>query len=227
MAVVLASAALLASALIGASLVGGRGGGEAERAAASPVPAAADRLLRGIPQDGIALGRPDAPVTLVEYADLQCPYCAQWAYEAFPAIVEEYVRPGKVRLLFRGLAFIGPESELALRAALAAGEQDRLWDVVHGLYTNQGPENGGWVTEGLLRHVGLAAGADAERMLDETHSVPVERELAAAARAARSAQIPGTPAFEIGATGGVMRRLELRSLDADALRPSLDELLRR
>ena len=36
-------------------------------------------LLRGIPQAGIALGSPDAPVTLVEYADLQCPFCAEWA----------------------------------------------------------------------------------------------------------------------------------------------------
>lgn len=221
--IVFGGAALLAAALIAASLLGSRGGG----AELGPPAQTADRLLRGIPQEGVALGRPDGPVTLVEYADLQCPFCARWARDSFPAIVDEYVRPGHVRLVFRGLAFIGPDTEVALRAALAAGAQDRLWDVVHELYASQGAENGGWVTERLLRHVGLAAGADADRMLGETHSAAVERELAAAMRAAQFARIPGTPAFEVGATGGAMRRLELHSLDAEALRARLDELLKR
>lgn len=217
---VFGGAAVLAAALIAASLSGGQGTTPVEPAAAS-----ADSLLHGIPQDGLALGRPDAPVTLVEYADLQCPYCAVWARDAFPAIVDEYVRPGRLRIVFRGLAFIGPESELALRAALAAGEQDTLWDVVHGLYASQGAENGGWVTEDLLRRLADAAGADADRMLRETRSAPVERELAAAAAAARAAGIPGTPAFEIGPTDGALEPLRVDSLDAEAFRAPLDELL--
>ena len=74
-------------------------------------------MLDGIPQDGIALGEPDAPVTLVEYADLQCPFCAEWALQTFPELVADYVRDGRLRIEFRGLTFIGPESEDALRAA--------------------------------------------------------------------------------------------------------------
>jgi protein-disulfide isomerase len=229
------AAALLAVSLIAASLLGGGKGeassSEAPVAASSgkpPLAAAgveARELLRGIPQDGIVLGSPDAPVTLVEYADLQCPYCAQWSRDAFPAIVDEYVRPGKVKLLFRGLAFIGPESELALRAAHAAGRQDRLWTMVHALYGSQGPENGGWVTEGLLADLGRSVGADTDELLQGTSSAAVERELAAAERSAQIAGISGTPSFQVGRTGGALRPLSVSSLDASAFRPALDELL--
>ena len=73
-------------------------------------------------------------MTLVEYADLQCPYCAQWARDALPTLVEDYVKSGKLRIVFSGMAFIGPDSDKALRTALAAGREDHLWDVVHGLY---------------------------------------------------------------------------------------------
>jgi protein-disulfide isomerase len=152
-------------------------------------------------------------VTLVEYADLQCPYCALWARDAFPQIVERYVRPGRVRVVFRGLAFIGPDSESALRAVLAAGRQQRLWNLVHLLYVNQGAENAGWVTEDLLHRAGHAIrGFDPDTMLAERFLLAVERELEAAAVAAQRAGIPGTPFFELGPTGGSIERVEAGDL---------------
>lgn len=219
-------AALVAAVLIGVSLVGS--GDSEEPAAAAPaaeVTPHEESILNGIPQDGIALGKPDAPVTLVEYADLQCPYCADWARDAFPAIVDEYVRDGRVRLEFRGLKFVGPDSETALRAALAAGEQDRLWDVVHGLYLSQGAENAGWVTEPLLLAVGRGAGIDAERMLADSDSPSVDRELAAAEASAKAVGVPGTPFFTVGPTGGTLEPLQVSSLDAQTFRDALDGLL--
>ena len=216
----------MASLLIGASLVGGADSDVSQGQSLGHVPKG-DGLLRGIPQEGIALGDPKAPVTLVEYADLQCPYCASWARDAFPAIVDDYVRTGKVRIVFRGLAFIGPDSETALRAALAAGEQRALWNVVHGLFTGQGAENGGWVTDGLLRSLGSGAGIDPDRMLEQTYSPAVERELGAARAAAEYVGVPGTPFFQAGPTGGVLAPLRVKSLDADTFRSELDRLLQR
>jgi protein-disulfide isomerase len=221
----LAGAVVVAAALVAASLVGTSAGeGGTTPPPVSAAPAARDELFRGVPQNGIALGSPKAPVTLVEYADLQCPYCAEWARDALPPIVQEYVRSGRVRLVFRGLFFLGEQSETALRAALAAGEQDRLWDVVHGLFLHQGAENSGWVTDSLLRSFG-GVGLDTERMLDSTRSSWVESQLVAARSAATVAGVDGTPFFQAGPTGGALERLNVSALDADTFRRELDRLL--
>ena len=76
------------------------------------------------------LGSPDAPVTLVEYADLQCPFCAEWARGTFPAIVDEYVRPGQVRIEFRGLAERDDRvGEIAREIALADQARARAVEI--------------------------------------------------------------------------------------------------
>ena len=204
----LAGAVLIALALVAVSVLGSAGADNEPAPAAVAAPVERDPLLRGIPQDGIELGKPNAPVTLVEYADLQCPYCARWARDTFPAIVDEYVRAGRVRVVLRGLSFLGPDSETALRAALAAGQQDRLWDVVHGLFLRQGAENSGWVTEGVLRSF-AGTGVDTEP----------------ARTSAEAAQVPGTPFFQAGRTGGALQRLQLESLEPDSFRRELDRLL--
>lgn len=182
-------------------------------------------LLEGIPQDGTAIGAPDAPVTLVEFADLQCPFCAQWATDAFPDLVADYVRPGKLRIEFRGLTFIGPDSEKALRAALSAGEQDRLWHTVELLYQNQGAENSGWVSDELLDAVATSAMLDPGPWRDGFDSAAVDQGIQSAAQEATTAGINSTPSFLLGPTGGTLERVEVQSLDADALRPAIEQAL--
>lgn len=183
-------------------------------------------ILDGIPQKGRVLGRPDAPVTLVEFADLQCPYCAQWSQQAFAELVRDYVRTGKVRLVFGGIAFLGLDSEQALRFAVAAGRQGKLWNVVHLLYANQGPENSGWVSDRLLRGIGAAIpGFATEEAIDDASTVPVHEEVESVASEAEALGVTGTPSFAAGRTGGELRLIELRSLDAEGLRPALDALL--
>jgi len=107
----------------------------------------------------------------VEFADVQCPYCATWASSSLAPLVRDYVRAGKVRIVFAGLSFIGPDSERGMRFALAAGRQDKLWDAIHLLYASQGAENSGWVSDALLREIGEAIpGLDTERALREASS---------------------------------------------------------
>jgi protein-disulfide isomerase len=207
-----AAVVVLSGSLIAASLVGS--GGEsvpASRASASS--------FAGLPQAGAVLGDPAAKVTLVEYADLQCPYCAEWAYRTLPVLVDEYVRTGKVRIVFRGLAFLGPDSERALRVTLAAGRQNRLWDVLEGLYHRQGAENSGWITEQVLKEV---AGPRAVAQGSEPW---VGRLLALAARAAQAAGVTGTPAFQIGRTGGRLELVQPGSLGPEGLRPAIETAL--
>jgi protein-disulfide isomerase len=89
--------------------------------------------LAGIPQDGRVLGPAEADVTLVEWADPQCPACRTYTEEFFPTVVDEYVRPGTIATEFRGFPFIGEDSVKAYRFLLAAGEQDRLWNLQEAL----------------------------------------------------------------------------------------------
>jgi Thioredoxin len=215
----------VAAALIAFSLAGGSSGGSPTRHEAVGV-FGATTLLDGIPQHGNVLGRADAPVTLVEYADLQCPYCGVWARETFPQLVREYVRTGKVRIVFRGLAFVGQDSATGLVTALAAGHQNRLWHVVDILYANQGEENSGWLDEQLLRDVGRQVpGLDVERMLTERSSAAVAGAAAEGQQAAREAGVTGTPSFQIGRTGGMLQPLRVSALSASAFRPALNAAL--
>jgi protein-disulfide isomerase len=183
-------------------------------------------LLGGIPQHGVVLGSPKAPVTLVEYADLQCPFCAEWSQRAFPTVVREYVRTGRVQLVFRGLDFIGGDSTRALRAALAAAAQNKLWNVVQLLYLNRGSENSGWVTDDLLREVGKSvSGLDLDQYMAERSSSRVTRERAKQARLADANRIDATPSFQIGLTGGRLRLLNPGGLGAGPVRRAVRNLL--
>jgi protein-disulfide isomerase len=184
-------------------------------------------LFRGIPQHGVELGRPSAPVTLVEFVDLQCPFCARWDRNALPTIVRKYVRPGKVRIVFSGLTVIGPGSLTALRTVLAAGRQNRLWNVVELLYLNQGRENSGWVTTPFLRRVGgMVAGLDVDRMLSDRRSAAVEAQRTAASSLAAAAGVRETPSFAAGRTNKSLRPFEVSALTAKATEAALDTLLR-
>jgi protein-disulfide isomerase len=234
--VALTAAAAIAAFLIAANQISAR---TANDAATAPPPAAntdgttsaaayADSLLGGIPQHGSALGAPDAPVTLVEYADLQCPYCGQWARATLPTIVERYVRTGKLRIVFNGMAFVGPDSITALRTALAAGTHNHLWDVVDGLYVRQGVENSGWVTDDLVRELTAGIpGIDADNLLAKRWDTSIAQKIDKAAAAAHSAGVTSTPSFQIGPTGGKLERIEVTALDPGGITPAIEKALAR
>lgn len=204
------------------SFVGARSGDAGAETAAAP----ARTFLSGIPQHGLALGSRRAPVTLVEFADLQCPYCGQFARDAMPTIVREYVRTGKVRVVYEGLEFLGVDSDTALRAVHAAARQNHGWDMIDGLFQRQGGENTGWVTSDLLREVGGGIhGLDVKRM--EREMAAVDSGIQASQRLATTAGVNSTPTFFVGRTGKSMQRVEVSSISPDALRPALDDLLAR
>ena len=116
------------------------------------LPGAADveRLFAGIPQEGDTLGRANAPVTLVEYVDMQCPFCREYATEALPVLVRRYVRDGRLRVESRTIAFLGPDSTTGQQAGIAAGEQGKAFNLEQLLFFNQGPENTGWLSDDVI-----------------------------------------------------------------------------
>lgn len=180
--------------------------------------------LAGIPQAGRVLGSPAANVTLIEYADPQCPACRLYTEEFFPTLVREYVRPGKVKTEFRGFPFIGDDSVKAYRFLLAAAEQDKLWNLAEALYRNQGAENSGWVTDDLIR--GIAAeipGLDVDKLFADAERADIRQQAESAESAAAAAGIGGTPSFLIIAGNEQPYAVQFRSVDQ--MRAALDDAL--
>ena len=112
--------------------------------------------------DGMTLGNADAPVTIYEYSDFQCPFCARTAAEVVPRLDTDYLATGKAKLIFKNLAFIGQESRWAAEAAACAGDQGKFWEYHNKLFEEQNGENkGAFKVENLKRfaqEIGLNAG---------------------------------------------------------------------
>ncbi|GAC1437168.1 MAG: hypothetical protein NVSMB51_10310 [Solirubrobacteraceae bacterium] len=209
----LAGLGLAVGALVALLLALTAGGGPALRPG-GPVPGTRDvaALFSGIPQRGLTLGDPRAPVTLVELADLQCPFCRAYAQDTLPGLVRDLVRPGRLQLVFRPLPALGSDSLRAARAAGAAAQAGRLWQFAALFYRNQGVENSGYVTSGFLRAIAGAAGAPAGA---EDPGIALSRSLV------RSYGLKVTPSFLIGRTG--QARLQ-RLNGADEIRPAVRRL---
>jgi protein-disulfide isomerase len=203
-----ASAVVVAAMAVAAIAIGGAGGDSAGTTTGKPAGrTAVGGLFRGIPQRGVELGNPRAQVTVTEFADLQCPYCGESAREELPGVVSRYVRPGRVKLVFRALAFLGPDSLRGARVVAAAALQNRLWQTVDLVYRNQGEENSGWLSDAYLRRVATAAGVDVKRAFAERRSVAVSAQVEEARSAAKAAGVESTPTYVIARGGREVRRL--------------------
>lgn len=194
---VAAGAAFLALAVVIVLIVvnasGSGDGGDTSLEGAAEV----NRSLQGIPQQGMLLGDPDAPVELVEFGDLQCPYCAAYAKEVLPPLIENQVKKGQVKIEFRNLTIIGPESTDAAAAALAAGVQGRGWNFVEIFYRNQGGENEGYAAdEVFLEAVAKGAGVEDLDRWNEDRTLKIAEVEETTAEAQRLG-IQGTPTFAV------------------------------
>jgi protein-disulfide isomerase len=212
-------AAVAVVAVLAAVAVGGSGGGGTSKGGGGSAPASA---LRGIPQSGLVLGSPDAPVTMVEFADLQCPFCAEYQARVFPELLDRYVRTGKLRIELRLLRFIGPDSDRLARAAYAAAAQNRMWQLVELAYARQGRENSGYATNAFIKSLLADAGVHGSDT-----GAAAEPELRRAAQAARRAGINETPSFLVGPTGGTLARFEPGELTPGPFVARIQEELRR
>ncbi|WP_242515553.1 DsbA family protein [Sorangium cellulosum] len=183
-------------------------------------------LYSDIPQDGVTLGDPGAPITLTEFSDLRCSHCRNYALAVLPVILDRHVRPGQVKLVFRNLAFLGPGSVRAARMASAVGMQDRLWDFVDRLFRLQARERPAAITDDLLLRVAAELpGVDAARAAAEQDSGEVDRQLEAARAEARRLQIRGVPAFFLSRAGEEPRRLRLTSMSPEPFSRAIEQLL--
>ena len=144
----------------------------------------------------------------------------------FPAIVNDYVRPGRVKTEFRALAFIGDDSEQARRFVYAASLQDRAWQLQEALFRNQGSENSGWVTDDLVRTLAeQIEGLDVDRLFEDAETQEVIALGEQATSQAEAAGVRGTPTFYIQLGDEEPYQLEFSALDPAQFRAALDDAL--
>jgi protein-disulfide isomerase len=184
-------------------------------------------LFKGIPQRGHVLGKPSAPVTMVEYIDLQCPVCQLFETQVFPDLITKYVRPGKVKVEVRAWSFIGPDSIRGQDATIAAAMQNKEFDFAQLLYYNQGAENSGWLTDKLIGTAAASIGGmNVPKLLDDRNSSTVKGEAATVDKQAKADKVSGTPSLFVGRTGKKLRYVTLANgADEKAITTALDNAL--
>jgi protein-disulfide isomerase len=141
------------------------------------------------------LGSPDAPVTIVEFSDFQCPFCVKVEREAIAQLRSKYVSSGKISIVYKHAAVLGDESMWAAQAAECAADQGQFWAYHDLLFANQNGENQGVFAKEKL--IGLAQ----ELKLDLTRFEPCLKNdetltrVQADTQEARAVGVRGTPTF--------------------------------
>lgn len=157
-----------------------------------------------------------------EFGDFQCPYCGEFVRETEPQIISTYVARGKARIVWHTLAFIGPESVLAGRAAWCAQERGTFWEYFALLYQRQEGENTGTFNAMRLEQWAGDLGMDRAAFGECLSS---ERSLAGIHAGARAAQLLGvsvTPTFVVNGrkAAGALSFQQLSALIDTALAAS-------
>ena len=92
------------------------------------------------------LGNPNAPITILEWGDYQCTFCYKFHQNTLEIINEDFIKTGKVKVVFKDFPLNGPDSKLAAEATYCAQDQEKYWQYHDELYKNWGGERTGWVT---------------------------------------------------------------------------------
>jgi protein-disulfide isomerase len=117
----------------------------------------------------VILGDPKAPVSVIEYADFQCPFCGRFYSQAASQIIENFVKTGKVKMVYRHFAFLGPESIAAAEASECAKDQNKFWpfhDVLYEEEIKDGQEHNGNLNTDLFVKLASGVGMDANSFKD-------------------------------------------------------------
>jgi protein-disulfide isomerase len=167
----------------------------------------ANALFKGIPQKGLVLGKPSAPVEMEMFIDVQCPICKSYEVDSLPTIVKKYIRTGKVQLHLQPWAFIGPQSKTGRLGVIAASFQNKAFEYAKVMYDNQpeNSENTGYLTDDWMGQIAASVnGLDVQKVLSEKNDSAAASIASKVDQLARTAKVSGTPTVLIGPFGGTL-----------------------
>jgi protein-disulfide isomerase len=170
---------------------------EKQQQAQQQAPTPADDKAR-VSTAGFAIGSKDAPLTLVEFADYQCPYCRQFHLAVFERLKKDYIDTGKLRFISRDLPLdIHAEAFGAALAARCAGEQDKFWQMRDLLIKHADS-----LSPTAIANYATNLGLDSQRFHSCVEKATYTAGIREDAAQANSAGISVTPTFVIGRTAG-------------------------
>jgi len=165
-------------------------------AAAAPGPPPPSARVTLPPARVYAMGRDDAPLTMVEFTDLECPFCRQFHVTTFEQLKKNYIDTGKLRFVTRDFPLdFHPHARPAAHAARCAGEQNRFWEMRHVLTVNAAALSRDTMLT-FARDLGLDMSQFEACFTAERHREAIDRDVADA----RDANVSGTPTFVLGTT---------------------------
>lgn len=143
------------------------------------------------------LGNPSAPITILEWGDYQCTYCHRFHQSTLSTIEQDFIKTGKVNLIFKDFPLNGPDSVLAAEAAYCANDQGKYWQYHDELYKNWGGENTGWVTRWSLNGFGTTVGLDLDKFNQCLDEHKYQNKVNALYQFGKEIGIDATPSFLI------------------------------
>jgi protein-disulfide isomerase len=159
----------------------------------SPPPDAPAKLAQ---VTGYILGRPDAPLTMVEFTDLQCPYCNRFTTQTFDALKKDWIDTGRLRFVSRDFPLdFHPQAHRAARASRCAGEQGRFWELRSDLVRNAGRLSPDFITQSAA-----ALQLDMTAFNACVESARFDADIAKDQQEGAAAGVEGTPTFIVGKT---------------------------
>lgn len=173
-----------------------------------PGAAEANNLFKGIPQNGLVLGDPKAPVTMEMFIDVQCPVCDDYEVNHLPGVVQKYIRTGKVQLHLKPWAFIGPQSFTGRRGVIAAADQNKGFEYAKVLYDNQpaNAEGTGYLTGSWMAQIAASVnGLNMAQWRKDVNSSASEATATAVDALAKQKKVTGTPTILVGPTNGKLQ----------------------
>lgn len=162
--------------------------------------AAMKKLPRRVKDDPTALGKVDAPVTMIVWSDYRCPFCSVWARDTFPQL-KPYVDSGSLRIEHRDLVLFGEQSMDAAVAARAAGQQGKFWEFSHAVHAAAPTSGHPDITAADLKAFAQQAGVpDLARFTADSTSASLKASVEKDVAEARQLGLTGTPFFVINTT---------------------------
>ena len=174
------------------ALPSGNTGSNAQNNQGAAPSADAVKILK-IKQDDFVLGSPSAKVAFVEYADFQCPFCGRFFSAVEPQLIGQYIKTGRVALVYRDFAFLGEESTRAAEAARCAGEEGKFWEYHNYLFSHQNGENQGSFSDANLKEFAATLKFDQVKFNACFDSGKYKKAVENASAEGRSIGVSGTP----------------------------------